>query len=53
MTVVSKHMMVPILSVSVDPHEMLWAETALAPLCVDLNQEDLLKHFLMMWHLKS
>ena len=45
--VVSEQMLVYILSVSVDPHEMLWAKAAmaLAPLCGDLKPEDLLMPF--------
>ena len=41
--VVSERMLISILSVSVEPLEMQWAETALvlAPLCEDLKPEDL------------
>ena len=37
--VVSEQMLIPILSVSMDPREMSWAEAALAlaPLCGDLK----------------
>ena len=44
--VVSEQMLVSILSVSVDHHEMLWDEAALEPLCGDSNLEDLLRPFL-------
>ena len=45
----SEQMLVSILSVSVDPHEMLWAKgaLALAPLCGNLNPGDL-PFFLML-----
>ena len=45
--VVSGWMLGSILSVSVDPHEKSWAETALAlaPLCGDLKPEELLRQF--------
>ena len=41
----------PILSVSMDHHEMQWPEAALVllPLCKDLKPEDLLRPFLLMW----
>ena len=44
-------MLVSILSVSVDLHEMLWGEVALAlaPICGDLNLGDLLRPFLLIW----
>ena len=39
--IVLEYMPVSILSVSVDPHERLWAEAAaLAPLCEGLKPED-------------
>ena len=43
------------LSVSVDPCEILWAETALAlpPFCGDLYAKELLKSFLLMWLFKK
>ena len=51
--VVSELMLVSILSVSVDPYEMLWAEPVLAlSLCGDLKPEDLLRPFLLMWVFK-
>ena len=48
-------MLVSILSVSVDPREISWTEAALvlAPLCGDLNLEDLLRPFLLMLVLKK
>ena len=48
-------MLVSILSVSVDPCEMSWAEAALAlaPLCGNLNVEDLLRPFFVMWVFKK
>ena len=48
--VVSERTLVSILPVFMDPCEMLWAEPALAlaPLCEDLQPEDLLKAFLLM-----
>ena len=47
--VVSEHMLVSILSVSVDPREM-WNDSALslAPLHRDMKPEDLLSPFLLM-----
>ena len=53
--VVSEQLLVSILSVSVDPREMSWAEAtlALAPLCGNLNQKDLLTPFLLMWLFKN
>ena len=47
--------LVSILSVSVKPLEMLWAEAAiaLAPLCGDWKPEDLLRPFLLMWVFKK
>ena len=47
--VVSEWMLVSILSVSVDPHEMslVKAALALAPLCGDLKAEDLLSSVLV------
>ena len=48
---VSERMLIAILSVSVNPCEMLWAEAALAltPLCGDLKPEYFLRPFLLMW----
>ena len=53
--VVSEQMLVSILSVTMDPHEMSWAETALGltPLCGDLNLKDLLRPFLLIWFFKK
>ena len=55
MSNVSEWMLVSILSVFVDPHEMLWAEAALAlpPLGGGLNPENLLRPFLLMWIFKN
>ena len=49
--VVSEQILVSILSVSMDPHEMSCAEAALALAlpCGDLKSEDLLRSFLLMW----
>ena len=48
--VVSQPMLISILSVSVDPCEMSWAEAALAlaPHCEDLKPENLLSPFFLM-----
>ena len=47
--VVSARMLVSILSISVDPFEMSWAEAALVlALHGDLKPEDLLRPFLLM-----
>ena len=46
--VVSEWMLVSILSVSMDPREISWAEAAMALLYVDLTPEDLLRPFLLM-----
>ena len=49
--VVSERILVSLLSVSVDPCEMSWAEAALAlaPLCEDWMSDDLLRPFFLMW----
>ena len=43
--VVSELMLISLLSVSMDPCDVLWVEAALtlAPLCGDINSEDLLR----------
>ena len=48
-------MLISILSVTVDPLEMSWAEAALAlaAICGDLNSEDLLRSFLLMWFFRK
>ena len=53
--VVSEWMLASILSVSMDPCAMSWAEAALAlaPLCGDLKPEDFLRPFLLMWVFKK
>ena len=40
---VSERMLVSVLSVSMHPHKISWAEAALAFLCGDLKPEDLLR----------
>ena len=51
----SEQMLVSILSVSVNPHEMSSAEAELAlpPRCGDLNLKDLLRPFLLIWVFKK
>ena len=53
--VLSEWMLLSILSASVDPCEVPWAETArvLAPPCGDLKLGYLLKPFLLMWVFKK
>ena len=54
-SVVSELMLVTMLSVFVDPCEMSSAEPALAldRLCGDLNLEDLLRPFFLIWLFKN
>ena len=53
--VASVSMLVPILSLSMGPHDILWAAAApaLARLCGDLKAEDLLSPFNLMWVFKK
>ena len=54
MAYVAEWILVSILSVSVDPNEMFWAEAATihSALCGHLNLDDLMRPFLLIWVLK-
>ena len=53
--VVSEWELFSILSLSMEPHAMSWAEAALAlvSLCGDLKHQDLLRPLLLMWDFKK